>query len=106
MQHGPCTSSDGNISRLEHFERSDRRVEQVPHFVSQKPSALIASRLFALKGELILLAAEFRHGAGDCVVEAQVQHAEIVGADCLVQFHCKLGDGLTNVAIMVRRPIR
>jgi hypothetical protein len=68
MQHSPYASSDTNISRLEHFERDDRRVEQVPHFMSQEPCPLVPSRGLSIQGGLILLAAEFGDSTRDGVV--------------------------------------
>ena len=62
LQDATCASSDGNIARLEHFERDDRRVEQVSHFMSQEPCPLVPSRGLLTQGGLILFAAEF----GDC----------------------------------------
>jgi hypothetical protein len=63
-------SSDTNISRLEHFEHDDRRVEQVPHFMRQEPCPLVRSRGLSIQGGLILLAAELGDGTRDGVVKA------------------------------------
>ena len=101
MQHSPRASADTNISRLEHFEREDRRVEQVPHFMSQEPCPLVPSRGLSIQGGLILLAAEFGDSTRDGVVKAPIEHAKVIRADGLVHFHRELGDGLTDVAIVV-----
>ena len=101
MQHGSRAASDANISRLEHFERHDRGVEQVPHFMSQEPRALIPARRLSIESGLILFAPEFGDGTRNRVVKAPVERAKVVRADGRVRFHRQLGDGLTDVAIVV-----
>ena len=86
MEHGPGAPCDANIPRLEHLERHDRGVEQVPQFMSQEPRALAPARGLSIEGGLILLAPEFGDGARDGVVKASVQRAKVIGADGRVQF--------------------
>ena len=40
MEHGAGAPCDADIPGLEHLERDDRGVDQVPQFVSQEPEAL------------------------------------------------------------------
>ena len=44
MEHGPGASRDSDIPRLEHLEREDRGVDQVPQFMSQESEALAPAR--------------------------------------------------------------
>ena len=37
MEHGPGAPCDANIPGLEHLERHDRGVDQVPQFMSEEP---------------------------------------------------------------------
>ena len=93
--------ADADVARLEHFEGEHRGVEQVAHFVRDEPRALVPARRFPIEGRLILLASEFGHRAGDGVVQAPVQHAEVVRADARVRLHRELGDRLAHVAVVV-----
>ena len=86
MEHGPGAPCDANIPRLEHLERDDRGVDQVPHFMSQEPEPLVSSRGLSIEGGLILFAPVFGDGARDGVVKAAVEHAKVVRADGRVQF--------------------
>ena len=86
MEDGSGASCDANISRLQHLERHDRGVEQVPQFMSQEPRALAPTRGLSIEGRLILFASEFGDGARDGVVKASVQRAKVIGADGRVLF--------------------
>ena len=44
MEHGPGAPGDADISRLEHLEREDRGVDQVPQLMRQEPEALAPAR--------------------------------------------------------------
>jgi hypothetical protein len=101
MQDGPGAAADANISRLEYFERHDGGVEQVPHFMSQEPCALISSGSLSIERRLILLAAELGDGTRDGVVKAPIEHAEVIRGDGRAHLHCELCDGLTDVSIVV-----
>ena len=101
MQHRPSASRHPNISRLENFEGEQRGVEQVAHFMGDKPGALVPACRFPIEGGLILLASELRHRARDGVVEAAVQHSEVVRADARIRLHSELGDRLAYIAVVV-----
>ena len=101
MEHGPGAPCDADVPRLEHLEREDRGVDQVPQFVSQEPEALAPARGLSVEGGLISFAPVLGDGARDGVVQASVQRAKIICADGRVHFHGQLGDGLTDVAIVV-----
>ena len=42
MEHGAGAPGDADIARLEHLEREDRGVDQVPQLVREEPEALAA----------------------------------------------------------------
>ena len=69
--------------------------------MSQEPQVLAPTRSLFIERRLILFAAEFGDGARDGVVKASVQRAKVIGADRGVRFHCQIGDGLTDIAIIV-----
>ena len=58
IEHGPGAPADADVSRLEHLERDQRGVEQVPQFMGEKPEALVAACRFLVEIRLILLASE------------------------------------------------
>ena len=101
LEHRPGAPCDSHIPRLEHLERDHRGVDQVPQFMSQEPEALAPARGLSIEGELISSAPVLGDGARDGVVKASVQHAKVIRADGRVDFHRQLGDGLTDVAIIV-----
>ena len=101
MQDGPRASSDANISCLEHRERNDRGVQQVSHFMSQEPRALIPSRRLSIQRGLILFAAELRDGIGDRLINAPIKHATVIRSDGRLPFQREFDNGLTNVAIVM-----
>ena len=69
--------------------------------MSQEPEPLVLANGLSVEGGLILFAPVFGDGARDGVVKASVQHTKIIRADGRVRFHCQLGDGLADVAIVV-----
>ena len=98
----PVLPATPTLPGLEHLEREDRRVHQVPQFMSQKSKPLGSARDFSHRAWTdCSLAPVLRDGARDGVVEAAVQHAKVIGADGRVHFHGELGDGLTDVAVVV-----
>ena len=101
MEHGAGAPGDADIPRLEHLERDDRGVDQVPQFMREEPEALAPACGLAVERGLIAFAPVLGDRARDRVVEAPVQRAKVVRADGRVQFHGQLGDGLTDVAIVV-----
>ena len=68
---------------------------------AKNPSALAPARGLSVEGGLISFAPVLGDRARDGVVEASVQRAKVVRADGRVHFHRQLGDGLTDVAIVV-----
>ena len=101
MEHGPGTSGDAHIPRLEHLEREDRGIGQVAQLMSQEPEALAPARGLSVEGGLISFAPELGDGARDGVVKASVQRAKVIRADGRVHFHRQIGDGLADVAVVV-----
>ena len=69
--------------------------------MSEEPEALAPARGFSIEGGLILFTPVFGDRARDGIVKASVQRAKVIRADGRVHFHCQLGDGLTDVAIVV-----
>ena len=86
MEHGSGAPGDADIPRLEHLERDDRGVDQVPQFMGQEPEPLAPARGLSIEGGLILFAPVLGDGARDGVVEASVQRAKVIRADGRVQF--------------------
>ena len=68
--------------------------------MSQEPRARIPSRSLSSQSGLILLAAEFGDSARNRVVKTQIEPAKVVRADGRVHLHRKLGDRLTDVAVI------
>ena len=63
MEHGPGAPADADVPGLEHVEREDRRVDQVPQLVREEPEALAPARRLAIGRELIAIAPVLGHGA-------------------------------------------
>ena len=61
----------------------------------------VFNRGLSIDAGLISLTAVLGHCARDGVIEESVQRPKVVGADRRVQFDRELGDGLTDVAIVV-----
>ena len=101
MKHRPGAPRHANIPRLQHFERHERGVHQVPQFMGQEPEALAPACGLAIDARLIALTPVLGHRARDGIVQASVQRPKVVGADRCVQFHRQFGDGLTDIAIVV-----
>ena len=101
MEDGPGASRDSHIPRLEHLECKDRGVGQVPQFMSEESEAFAPARALPVEGRLILFTSVLGHGARDRLVQAAVQCAKVIRADGRVQFNCEVGDGLTDVTIIV-----
>jgi hypothetical protein len=49
-EHSASTPTDSHISRLEHVERQDRGIQQVPQFMREEPQALVAASVRAVEG--------------------------------------------------------
>ena len=101
IEHVRRASRDAHIPGLEHLERHDRGIHQVPQFMSQKSKSLAPAIDLAIQGRLISLASILGDGARDGVVEAAVQHAKIIRRDGRIHFHGELRDRLAHVAIVV-----
>jgi hypothetical protein len=69
--------------------------------MSEEPDPLAPARGFSIEGGLRSFAPVLSDGACDRVVKASVQRLKIFGADRRVRFHGQLGDGLTDIAIVV-----
>ena len=78
MEHGPRAPCDANVSRLEHLERDDRGVDQVPQFMREEPEPLAPARGLSIERGLIAFAPVLGDGARDGVVKASVQHAKVI----------------------------
>ncbi|HEV2986002.1 MAG TPA: hypothetical protein VGX46_16510 [Vicinamibacterales bacterium] len=89
MHHGPGAPSDANIPRLKHLERGNRGVAQGPQFL----------RLSGVAD--LLFAPELGDGGRNRVVQAPVQRAKVIRADGRRQFNRQIGDGLTDIAVVV-----
>ncbi len=94
IEHGPGAPGGSNMSRPEYLERDERGVVQGPQFIEAVAPA-------CSEAALISFAPELGDGARDGVVKASVQRAKVVRDDGLVSFHSQVGDGLTDVAIVV-----
>ena len=101
MEDGPGASRDPHISGLEHLKSKDRGVGQVAQFMSEEPEAFAPARGLSVEGRLILFTPVLGHGARDRLVQAAVQRAKVIRADGRVHFDGEVGDGLTDVAVVV-----
>ena len=63
MEHGTGTPADTNVPRLEHLERQDRCVHQVPEFVREETQALTPAGGLAVNARLCSLAPVLGHRA-------------------------------------------
>ena len=86
MEHSAGAPADANIPRLQNLERHDRRVDQVPHFMSEEPEAFAPACRLPIDAGLISFTPVLGHRAGDGIVQASVQRTKVVGADRRVQF--------------------
>ena len=101
MEHGARAPCDADVPRLENLERHDRGVDQVPQFMSEEPEALAPAGGFSVDVGLIAFAPVLGDRAGDGVVKASVERAKVVRADGQIHFHRQLGNGLTDIAVVV-----
>ena len=101
MEDDPGAPRDADVARLEDLERQDRRVDEIPQLVRQKPEALAAARGLLVEGGLIPSAPILGDGARNRVVQASVQRAEVIDADRRAELQRQIGDGLTDVAVVV-----
>ena len=60
MKHRAGAPGDANIARLENLERHDRRVDQVPHFMSEESEALTSACGLSIGAGLIVVRAHTR----------------------------------------------
>lgn len=101
LQHRARAPCDSDVPGLEHLERHDRRVDQVPEFMREVPEPLAGAARLTVECGLVAFAPILGHGTRNRVVQAAVQHAEVVGADRRVGLHREFGNGLTHVAVRV-----
>ena len=101
MEHSARTPADTNFPCLENLERHHRRVHQVPQFMSEVPEAFAPAGRRSIDARLILSATVLSDRAGDGIVQAVVQRTKVFRGDRRVQFYRELGDGLTDVAVVV-----
>ena len=101
MKHSTGAPGHANIPRLQHFERHESRVDQVPQFMREEPQALAPACRFSIDAGLGSLAPVLGHRARDGIIQASVQYPKVFGTDRCVQFHRQFGDGLTDIAIVV-----
>ena len=76
IEHRAGVPGDADVPGLDHLERDERRVEQVPQFMRKESEPLVLANGFAVDGGLIAFAPVLGDRAGDGAVEAAVQHAE------------------------------
>ena len=101
MEHRSGAPCDSDVPGLEHLERDHRGMDQVPQFMGKEPEPLVLATALSVEGGLIAFAPVLGDRARDGVVEASVQQPKVLRADRRVRFHRQLGDGLTDVAIVV-----
>jgi hypothetical protein len=101
MEHRPSAAGDADVSGFHDVERDERGIEQVAQFMRKEPEPHVLAIGVAVDGGLIALAPELRDGARDRVIQASVQHPEVIGADGRVRFDGQFRDGLTDVAVVV-----
>lgn len=100
MEHLPRAPCDTDTAALDRLERRARPLKGCPQLTAQYVEArALAGRVSVHR--LIALGAVLRDGGRDGVVEASVQLAKVIRADGRVQFQCKFGDRLADVAIPV-----
>ena len=99
LQDGAGAAADADVSRLENLERDDPGIDQVAQLVCEEAQALLLARVLPHDGGLVARAPVFGHGAGDRVVQAPVQGAELVDGHRRLGLHSQFGDGLTDVAV-------
>ena len=86
MEHRPGAPGDADVPCLEHLERDDRGVDQVPQFMREEPEPLAPARGLTIECGLVAFAPVLGDRAGDGIVKAAVQHAKVVRADGRVRF--------------------
>ena len=86
MKHRTGTARDPGVARLEHFERDDRGVNQIPQFMSQEAELLGATGAFCIHGGFLAGALELGDRCRDGDIEASVQHAKVVRGNGGVSF--------------------
>src|SRR5947209_1714527 len=104
MEHSTRAPCDSNISRFDYIERDERGVAQGTQFMSKGTDGVARALGLSRDAGLNSFAPELRiivNGVRYGVVEASVQRAKVIRADGLVCFHRQVGDGLTDVAIVV-----
>ena len=106
IEDAPGAPPDADVSRLEHLERDDRRVHEIPQFMDEEPHPFVV----AVRGfvGVRLLAFAFVHGDGarDRLVETSVERAEVFRADRRIRFHGQFGDGSDRRHHSRERPAR
>jgi hypothetical protein len=101
MEHGPGTSGDSHISRLEHFKRDERGMRQIPQFMRQEPEALGPACGLSVDVGQRSFAPVLGDRARDGVVQVAIEQPKVLRADGRARFDGQLRDGLTDVAIVV-----
>ncbi len=101
LEHAPGAPRDADVSCLDHLERDDRRVDEVPQFVHEETDPLVAKLRRVVEARLLAFARVRRDGARDRLVQTSIQRAEVIRAERRVRFYRQLGNGLTDVAIIV-----
>jgi hypothetical protein len=87
IEHGAGASGDINIPGLQHFERDQRRVQQVAQLVGEQPEAFGSACRLAIAARRTSLTCVLGHRARDRIVAASVQRAILVGTDRCAQFN-------------------
>ena len=101
LSTAPVLPPDADVSRLEHLERDDCRVHKIPHFMDEETHPFVVTVRGFVRVRLLAFARVHRDGARDGLVEASVERAEVFRADRRVRLHGQLGNGLTDVTIIV-----
>jgi hypothetical protein len=76
-------------------------MEQVPQFMRKESEPLVRASVGVVQGGLVPFAPVLRDRAGDRDVQTAVEQPKVVRADRHVLFGSQLGDGLTDVAIVM-----
>ena len=101
LEHRAGAAADADVPGPEHFERHAGRVDQVADLVGEEAEALVLLRGGDVAHRLMPFTSVLRHRAGDGIVQAAIERAEVVDADRRVLLHREVGDRLADVAVVV-----
>ena len=101
IEYGPGAPAHADVSRLENLERDDCRVHKIPHFMDEETHPFVVTVRGFVRVRLLAFARVHRDGARDGLVQASVEGPEVFRADRRVRLQGQVGNGLTDVTIIV-----